>query len=54
MLIILFTMLAFAGVYAQIATMLSENWPAVQSALRGGFEPQSTSLDKDSRRFRRA
>jgi hypothetical protein len=36
MLLTLVTMLAFAGVYALIATMIGDHWPAITLALAGG------------------
>ena len=33
---ILMTMVAFAGIYALIAAMVGDNWPALADALAGG------------------
>ncbi len=39
MLLTLVTMLAFAGVYALIATMIGDHWTALATALAGGTRP---------------
>lgn len=52
MLMALVTMLAFAGVYAGIATMLGDNWPVLSAALSGGARP--VDQPAASRAFSRA
>ena len=61
MLTILFTMLAFSAVYALVAIMLGEHWPAILSALRSGAPArrsgapaQGSPAKLASRSFRRA
>ena len=50
----LFTMLAFAVVYAAIGTMIGENLQAIRSALRGGAPVQAIGTAAASRAFNRA
>ena len=50
----MFTMLAFAGVYALIAAMVGGAWPAISTALRGGVALQEIAGVAASRRFNRA
>lgn len=51
MLTVTATMVAFAGVYALLGTMLSENRGAIVDALRGGQPEESSPA---SRAFSRA
>ena len=48
----LVTMLAFAGVYALIATMIGDHWSALSDALAGGARPRVQPVV--SRAFSRA
>lgn len=54
MLTAMFTMLAFAAVYALIAAMLGENFATILAALRGGGANHPVGMTRASRAFNRA
>lgn len=53
LLMTVFTMLAFAGVYALIAAMIGERWNLLRAALVGDSAPQPVAMAA-SRCFNRA
>ncbi len=54
MLVTMFIMLAFAGVYALIAAMVGGRWPAIGAAVRGGAAAQESGNNGVSRALRRS